>query len=199
MMDVVHLFKQGGVVMYPLVLLSFIALAVFFERMLYFRGIDTSNEKMQQLLGYIEKENTAAIDAMAKAKATDAVVLAQSYLQSQQKQQDRVQSLEMQVNFKSMSYNENLAFLNIIITLAPLLGLLGTILGIVSSFKVFDLQDSASHFAITSGVGEALVATAFGLIVAMFALILYGVLKFYIGKLDKKMALCCVKLLAAAK
>ena len=194
MMDVVHLFKQGGVVMYPLVLLSFAALVVFFERMLYFRGIDTSSEKMRQLLEYIEEQNVAEINAMAKAKATDAVVLAQSYLQSQQKQ-----SLETQVNFKSMSYNENLAFLNIIITLAPLLGLLGTILGIVSSFKVFDLQDSASHFAITSGVGEALVATAFGLIVAMFALILYGVLKFYIGKLDKKMALCCVKLLAAAE
>lgn len=100
------------------------------------------------------------------------------------------------VNVKSMGYNENLAFLSIIITLSPLLGLLGTILGIISSFKVFDLQTEASHFAITSGIGEALIATAFGLIVAMLALVLYGVLKYYIGRLNKKLALCCVSLLS---
>ena len=68
---------------------------------------------------------------------------------------------------------------------------------IISSFKVFDLQNGANQFAITSGVGEALIATAFGLIVAMFALVLYGVLKYQIGKLDKKLALCCVSLLDA--
>ena len=196
-MDLMHLFKQGGLVMYPLALLSFVALAIFFERMLYFRGIDTDMERLKQLLDYIADRDSNGVAEMAKEKPTDAVLLAQSYLSLKQDQQDKVQNLETQVNFKSMGYNDNLAFLSIIITLAPLLGLLGTILGIISSFKVFDLQNGANQFAITSGVGEALIATAFGLIVAMFALVLYGVLKYQIGKLDKKLALCCVSLLDA--
>ena len=196
-MDLMHLFKQGGLVMYPLALLSFVALAIFFERMLYFRGIDTDMERLKRLLDYIADRDSNGVAEMAKEKPTDAVLLAQSYLSSQQEKQDKVQNLETQVNFKSMGYNDNLAFLSIIITLAPLLGLLGTILGIISSFKVFDLQNGANQFAITSGVGEALIATAFGLIVAMFALVLYGVLKYQIGKLDKKLALCCVSLLDA--
>ena len=194
-MDLMHLFKQGGLVMYPLALLSFVALAIFFERMLYFRGIDTDMERLKRLLDYIADRDSNGVAEMAKEKPTDAVLLAQSYLSSKQEKQDKVQNLETQVNFKSMGYNDNLAFLSIIITLAPLLGLLGTILGIISSFKVFDLQNGANQFAITSGVGEALIATAFGLIVAMFALVLYGVLKYQIGKLDKKLALCCVSLL----
>ena len=196
-MDLMHLFKQGGLVMYPLALLSFVALAIFFERMLYFRDIDTDMERLKRLLDYIADRDSNGVAEMAKEKPTDAVLLAQSYLSSKQEQQDKVQNLETQVNFKSMGYNDNLAFLSIIITLAPLLGLLGTILGIISSFKVFDLQNGANQFAITSGVGEALIATAFGLIVAMFALVLYGVLKYQIGKLDKKLALCCVSLLDA--
>ena len=49
-MDLMHLFKQGGLVMYPLALLSFVALAIFFERMLYFRGIDTDMERLKKLL-----------------------------------------------------------------------------------------------------------------------------------------------------
>ena len=196
-MDLMHLFKQGGLVMYPLALLSIVALAIFFERMLYFRGIDTDMERLKKLLDYIADRDSNGVAEMAKEKPTDAVLLAQSYLSLKQDQQDKVQNLETQVNFKSMGYNDNLAFLSIIITLAPLLGLLGTILGIISSFKVFDLQNGANQFAITSGVGEALIATAFGLIVAMFALVLYGVLKYQIGKLDKKLALCCVSLLDA--
>ena len=196
-MDLMHLFKQGGLVMYPLALLSFVALAIFFERMLYFRGIDTDMERLKKLLDYIADRDSNGVAEMAKEKPTDAVLLAQSYLSLKQDQQDKVQNLETQVNFKSMGYNDNLAFLSIIITLAPLLGLLGTILGIISSFKVFDLQNGANQFAITSGVGEALIATAFGLIVAMFALVLYGVLRYQIGKLDKKLALCCVSLLDA--
>ena len=198
-MDLMHLFKQGGLVMYPLAILSFVALAIFFERMLYFRGIDTDNSRLQKLLGYIAAQDKEGVLKMAQEKATDAVVLVQGYLTSEQAQQDKVQNLETQVGFKSMGYTENLAFLSIIITLAPLLGLLGTILGIISSFKVFDLQNGANQFAITSGVGEALIATAFGLIVAMFALVLYGVLKYQIGKLEKKLALCCVSLLASKR
>ena len=98
-MDLMHLFKQGGLVMYPLALLSFVALAIFFERMLYFRGIDTDMERLKKLLDYIADRDSNGVAEMAKEKPTDAVLLAQSYLSLKQDQQDKVQNLETQVNF----------------------------------------------------------------------------------------------------
>lgn len=195
-MEFISLFKQGGLVMYPLLFLSFVSLTIFFERLLFYRSIDISTRRMNDLLTYIKEADVEHIKSMAAEKYSDTLYLAQTYFECKLEYQKKVQALETMVNVKSMGYNENLAFLSIIITLSPLLGLLGTILGIISSFKVFDLQTEASHFAITSGIGEALIATAFGLIVAMLALVLYGVLKYYIGRLNKKLALCCVSLLS---
>jgi biopolymer transport protein ExbB len=195
-MEFISLFKQGGLVMYPLLFLSFVSLTIFFERLLFYRSIDISTQRMNDLLIYIKEADVEHITSMAAEKYSDTLYLSQTYFESKLEYQKKVQALETMVNVKSMGYNENLAFLSIIITLSPLLGLLGTILGIISSFKVFDLQTEASHFAITSGIGEALIATAFGLIVAMLALVLYGVLKYYIGRLNKKLALCCVSLLS---
>ena len=195
-MEFISLFKQGGLVMYPLLFLSFVSLTIFFERLLFYRSIDISTRRMNDLLTYIKEADVEHITSMAAEKYSDTLYLAQTYFECKLEYQKKVQALETMVNVKSMGYNENLAFLSIIITLSPLLGLLGTILGIISSFKVFDLQTEASHFAITSGIGEALIATAFGLIVAMLALVLYGVLNYYIGRLNKKLALCCVSLLS---
>ena len=59
-----------------------------------------------------------------------------------------------------------------IVTLSPLLGLLGTISGMIESFNIFNLQ-SGQPLAITGGIGEALIATATGLCVAIFALIVH--------------------------
>ncbi|MPN49598.1 hypothetical protein SDC9_197220 [bioreactor metagenome] len=59
------------------------------------------------------------------------------------------------------------------VTLAPLLGLLGTVIGMINSFSVFSVQ-SGQPLAITGGVGEALVATATGLSVATIALVLHS-------------------------
>ena len=60
-----------------------------------------------------------------------------------------------------------------VVTLAPLLGLLGTVIGMINSFSVFNVQ-AGQPMAITGGVGEALVATATGLSVAMLALIIHA-------------------------
>lgn len=64
--------------------------------------------------------------------------------------------------------------LSMFVTLSPLLGLLGTVIGMIQSFSVLDVQ-GGKPMAITGGVGEALVATAAGLIVATLALILHNV------------------------
>ena len=72
----------------------------------------------------------------------------------------------------AMLLRARLNYLSTIVTLAPLLGLLGTISGMIQSFSVFNLQ-AGQPMAITGGIGEALIATATGLLVAIFALIVH--------------------------
>ena len=72
----------------------------------------------------------------------------------------------------AMLLRARLNYLSMIVTLAPLLGLLGTISGMIQSFSIFNLQ-AGQPMAITGGIGEALIATATGLFVAIFALIVH--------------------------
>lgn len=65
-----------------------------------------------------------------------------------------------------------LNYLDVIVTLSPLMGLLGTVIGMIGSFNVLSVEEG-QPFAITGGVAEALVCTASGLFVAIIALIAY--------------------------
>jgi len=78
--------------------------------------------------------------------------------------------LESAAQLEAAKLKKGLPLLGTLVTLAPILGLMGTVIGMMQSFSVFNLQ-SGSPMAITGGVGEALVATVTGLMVATFALL----------------------------
>ena len=75
------------------------------------------------------------------------------------------------MSMESINFRRYLDYLSAIVTIAPLLGLLGTVTGMIQTFSVLDAGGGAS--AITGGVGEALVATASGLCVAIIAFCVY--------------------------
>ena len=81
----------------------------------------------------------------------------------------------------AMQLRARLNYLSMIVTLAPLLGLLGTISGMIDSFNVFSVRTD-QPLAITGGIGEALIATATGLCVAIFALVVHT---YFAQKLDE--------------
>ena len=72
----------------------------------------------------------------------------------------------------AMLLRARLNYLSMIVTMAPLMGLLGTISGMIESFSIFNLQ-AGQPMAITGGIGEALIATATGLLVAIFSLVVH--------------------------
>lgn len=82
-----------------------------------------------------------------------------------------------------------LYYLSVIVTLAPLLGLLGTISGMIRAFSIFNVQ-SGQAIAITGGIGEALIATAFGLCVAVLALIIHSYFTQRLDRIITDMELC---------
>ncbi len=74
-------------------------------------------------------------------------------------------------------------------TLGPILGLLGTISGMIRAFSIFNVQTGQSA-AITGGVGEALIATAFGLCVAILALLIHSYFTQRLDRIITDMELC---------
>ena len=164
-MEVIDVFKSGGPVMYALLLCSICTAVIMIERgMFYHRagknlGIFVDNLPDMLL-------NKSWNDAYADA--------AQEGIRAAAEGKDLRLALDTAYSTAAAELRAHLNYLSMIVTLSPLLGLLGTIAGMISSFQIFNLQ-AGQPMAITGGIGEALIATAAGLCVAIFALIVHTV------------------------
>ncbi|MCQ2391894.1 MAG: MotA/TolQ/ExbB proton channel family protein [Kiritimatiellae bacterium] len=85
---------------------------------------------------------------------------------------DSTQSPQQQLN----DLQRGFGLISTIITAEPMLGILGTVTGIIKTFGAFKLSDAASPLAATAGIGEALVTTAAGLVAALVLLFPYNLL-----------------------
>ena len=106
-------------------------------------------------------------------------------------------AFEEQMGVESLGYGRHLDYLSATVTIAPLLGLLGTVIGMIQTFGVLDNGGGAA--AITGGVGEALIATATGLCVAIIAFGVYTVFDHQRDMMITKTERLCVALLNAKK
>ena len=177
-----RLFDKGGFVMPLLLAGSLLTVAVAVERFRVFRrataGADVMREKLAVLL---TAGDWAAALAAARQYENFAAQIAAAGL-SQPERGSRAAELAMEgaASRGAARLRQRLDLMNLMVTLAPLLGLLGTVIGMIRSFSVLNLR-SGQPFAITGGVGEALVATAAGLCVAVLSLVL---LAYFRNRLD---------------
>lgn len=167
----INLFHKGGPVMYLLVICSMAVIAIATERFLYYRSMSSDTQaflaKLQPLL-----ERQRISEALQFCDKMPKVVnqVALEGLQAYQRGGNVEKSLESAAQLSAARLRQSLNFLSAIVTLSPLFGLLGTVIGMINSFSVFNVQ-SGQPMAITGGVGEALIATATGLVVAVMALL----------------------------
>lgn len=182
-------FQKGGYVMYPILACSFFSIALAAERFIFYNHCDTEDSFIARL-GTLLQASAGTLTETVQREKGDCARLTEYYLGHKE---TGMSGVETQAGIMLDSYNDHLVFLSMIVTISPLLGLLGTIIGMIHSFKVFDLR-AGQPFAITSGIGEALIATAFGLMVAIIAMALYGLLKYRSAVLSKKIMKCCAVL-----
>lgn len=180
MSDVIMYFEKGGLVMWPLLICSIVVIFIAAERFLYYKSVQAKSLFVKSYcdllaVGEIDKatklaieDNSAYANILTKAVNLSSVKSMESYM-------------EMKGGIVIANLRSNLSYLNLIVTLSPLLGLLGTIVGMISTFSIFNLQEG-EPMAITGGIGEALIATATGLCVAILALIVHS---YYAHRLDK--------------
>jgi biopolymer transport protein ExbB len=171
-----RLFQLGGPIMWPLLFTSLIALTVVIERLLF---IWRERRKRQadivgKILSLTESGELEKAVRLGK-QSNDFVARTLTYGLSQ-RHKSFANGLLRAANQELQRFSRGLPVLDTIITLAPLLGLLGTVTGLIRSFGLLGTQELGAPTAITGGIAEALIATAFGLGIAIVALIPFNYL-----------------------
>jgi biopolymer transport protein ExbB len=189
--EIGYLFQKGGLVMYPLLACSIIVVAIAVERFRFYRKAETDLESLFESLRpkLVQKEWAAAARLSGTVPGVPAAVLTVG-LQQMGEGRSMTESLESAASLEAADLRKNLGYLDTIVTLAPLLGLLGTVVGMISSFSVLHVK-TGNPSAITGGVGEALVATAAGLCVAVLALVVHSYLSHRLDVIITDMERAC--------
>jgi biopolymer transport protein ExbB len=174
-LDILNTLAKGGPVMVPLAVCSMLAATVMVERFLALRKADRGGE---ELIGQIRKAYRAGDGAEALVECERiggpvANVLAAGLRASLRGEPVR-EAMEEQTLGDQRILHRRLVVLDTVVTLAPLLGLLGTVLGMISAFKIISVSGTNHPAGITGGVAEALIATASGLAIAIVCLIGYN-------------------------
>jgi biopolymer transport protein ExbB len=174
MESILQLFKSGGVVMFPLLGLSIYSLAIILERSLFwFKTSQKQNQVIKQLLSLYRDDPDAASKMLQRHLN---LPLARIFAVALSLERSTPQKFNLALETAAQAeipllkrFNNSL---ETVIGVAPLLGLLGTVLGLITSLSSLKLGDIESSQAtgVTAGIGEALISTAAGLVVAIFTL-----------------------------
>ncbi len=170
-----YLLAAGGVVMWPLLGCSILAIALIIERvMFWFRVNRRQRRVVRDVFNLYRIDNADA--ALAKLKQNADLPMARIFLAALELEQPNLEEFRLALESEAQAEIPLLKRFNTIfetiVGLAPLLGLLGTILGLIRSFASLEIGDvgGSSTVGVTGGISEALIATATGLIVAIFTL-----------------------------
>ncbi|MBW4673423.1 MAG: MotA/TolQ/ExbB proton channel family protein [Desmonostoc geniculatum HA4340-LM1] len=174
-MGIQNLFVAGGVVMWPLLGFSVLGVALIIERIRFWVRINQRQSRVvRDVLNLYRLDNV--VGAMDKLQKNADLPLARIFLAALELEEPNPEEFRLALESEAQAEIPVLKrFQNIfetIISLAPLLGLLGTVLGLITSFASLNLGDvgGSKTTSVTSGISEALVSTASGLIVAIFIL-----------------------------
>lgn len=160
--------------MYPLLFCSILVSTIAVERFQYFKRM---NIHTQVLLEKVESDlrEKAWDEAQRSCQVLGGIVgrvLTAGFAYRGDSNAMR-SAFEESTALEATNLRKNLSYLGTVVTMAPLLGLLGTVVGMIGSFRVLDVA-GGNPAAVTGGVGEALIATATGLCVAVFSLAVHS-------------------------
>lgn len=180
--DKIFMVAQNGAeaVLWLLLLLSVFSIAIIIERYWTLKNYKTHSDKMKiQLLEALRTNNLGELEEMNKDKETiEGRVLSHVFRHLKENGPNGLEEIiNSYIIFEKQKMEKSLNFLATLGANAPFIGLLGTVLGIMKAFNDLGVGQNvtqASGTAIMSGIGEALVATAVGLFVAIPAVIAFN-------------------------
>ncbi len=168
------IFYSGGVLMFPLLLCSIISLTVIIERLFFWIGVGMKRNRkvVEQIFELCLKEDWDGVQKVAAgSKSYVARILLSGVMH---RDYSPVKAMELAAADEIFSMQRFMNVLDTIITIAPLLGILGTVVGIIESFDMLGTSGIDNPQAVTGGIAKALITTASGLAIAIITVFPYN-------------------------
>lgn len=176
--------ETGGAIMWIILFLSVTALALVIERIIFFAGASTSPEKIELAFGRaIAEGDEASAKSAVSGNSSMHRLFTAAYAHWPIDGENMKLLLEQQIRRELYRWERNLGLLEIIARVSPLLGLLGTVVGMVQMFQTLNLGGAVNAASVTGGIWKALFTTVAGLSVAIPVIIAHGMLT---GRIDKQ-------------
>ena len=179
-----EIFQKGGPLMYPILLCSVLALAIFFERVwTMFRLGRGTIAMVREVEGLVRKNRIDEAVIVCQRAGTPLARILVSALRSAGRPRDQIKTIVEEVGGREAAPLERyLGLLGTIATISPLLGLLGTVLGMIEAFTVIAVQGGGTPATLGGGISKALITTAAGLTVAIPTILLH---KYLTSRVDR--------------
>jgi biopolymer transport protein ExbB len=187
MEQILNLFAKGGPVMWPLLVCSFVSIALAVERIMSVARVEMAadDELVEELFNMVSKGKCDEAIDVGSSSTDPAVNMIVEGLSHRDHGLSDVMQIAAEKQLDSM--RTGLSVLDTIITMAPLLGILGTVTGIIKSFNLLQDVGLQDPRLATGGISEALITTAAGLGVALATLIPYNFLLSRIRRISRRL------------
>jgi len=173
--EMIELFQKGGVLMYPLLLCSVIALAVILERGIQFLRTGSSKSWIEGLRIHIQKHAFVEASALIEKRGGPVATLLREIIEHRQLTRAELENLVSAAGSTELKrLSAHLHLLELIGRITPMLGLSGTVLGLTRTFQtVASVKTFVNLGLLANGIWEALVTTVTGLFIGIPALVFY--------------------------
>ncbi|MFV1951458.1 MAG: MotA/TolQ/ExbB proton channel family protein [Nitrospinota bacterium] len=181
---ILSVIKKGGPVMYPILFCSVIALGIAMERLFHLRRNNIIDPDFLRTIRkyWHRQEMEKAVGVCHKYDVSMSRILRAGLLRFDYGILEIERAIEGAGQHEASLLSSNLRLLGAVAGLSPMLGLLGTVLGMIKAFDVISRSGTGNPGLVASGISEALITTAAGLVVGIPALAIYH---YFRGKVDK--------------
>ena len=198
---VASFFKEGGIFMYFMLATAVVVIAIAVERFIVIGKAASlhSRKLVEDLLRHVQKGDMAAARNLSRVSTAPVAQVAYAMLQVTDSDPARLQmAADDAATLALPALSRRLPHLNVLANVATLLGLLGTISGLITAFSAVGAADPAQRSAfMAAGISTALNATAFGLIIAIPTLLLQGFLVGMVDEIAEQVDVVSIKLMHA--
>jgi len=180
----IELYVTGGVFMHPILLCSVVGLAIILERLYFFAKARTNTRRLLgELLHVLQDQGFESAQRMLHStRGPIAAVLHSGLLRAKKGPEAVEKAIQTAASIQTAGLERGLIWLATVANIAPLLGFLGTVSGMIHAFEAIAAAEEVSAKLVATGIYEALITTAAGLVVAIPVQTAHN---YFVSRIDK--------------
>lgn len=197
--EILELLQLGALTTYPLGIASVLVFAIVLERLWRYWGLEKqTRETTRRVIDALAKRDLGAAETLCEnSKAPIAKIFLDGLRWRNIALEDLERVLATSRQEGATELRRGLWVIGTVGSLAPFIGLFGTVVGIMKAFRQIAIEGSGGFEVVAAGISEALVATAVGLLVAIVALAFYNYLQVRVGSIGQTFARSCERFVQA--